>query len=133
MSLLTNEVREKTDQIAETILKTSFWSRYQHAEQEMLANPQIMELFTAVKKKQEARSKLGFQLIEHPKLEALDQEVEDLLSQLEQFPEVASFQDFQNELGECLSGITRILGWSVEGLPFSWETPGAKTCDLPPR
>lgn len=129
---LSEEVRSKTQDLAALLLNSSFWSSYQTAEQNMLSRDEIQHLMTELRKKQEARVKLGFRLLEHPKLDELDSELEDIFKRLEDFPEVQLFQELQSELGECLSGITRILGWSVEGLAIEWEVPGGKSaCELP--
>ncbi|MDB5085697.1 MAG: hypothetical protein JWN30_2583 [Bacilli bacterium] len=112
-AVLSAVVQSKTESIAAYILGTSFWESYLQAEKTMLDNPETRVLIDEIRRKQTEGA-----------------EVDELLERLETYPEVLRFQSLQTELGECLSKITQILGWTVEGLEVVYQVRPT-SCDLP--
>ena len=106
----TEHVYAKADAIANQICASDAAVRYWVAKSKMEQNIGAQKLFEALKLKTNNRLGLEFSLSpEHPKVQELKQEIENLEEQLYGVPVAMQYKEAQAELNELVQGVTQLL------------------------
>lgn len=106
--ILSEDIMNKTKQLADMIANTEEVITYQKAEKQIQSNERIQELIRNIKKKQ--KEIVAFEQFENPEMvKKIEGEMQELQDELDQIPIVQQFQQTQSDINYLLQLIVSVI------------------------
>lgn len=108
-----NELWAEAEELADLLMKSPEFSRYQKAEKAMQANKAALAMIGHLKELQEQIGEFQARKVAEAYYQSLTNESESLLEQLEKIDEVREFQSAQDAVNDLLKAVTDRLSQAV--------------------